>query len=73
PLDYLRGFAGFALTSENTLRKSVNVKNGFPAGEPLTKDMNALLKGLKDDPKVELYSEALVTLKTLPDLQYPQG
>ncbi|AVX92599.1 MULTISPECIES: UvrD-helicase domain-containing protein [Pseudomonas] len=72
-LDYLRGFAGFALTSENTLRKSVNVKNGFPAGEPLTKDMNALLKGLKDDPKVELYSEALVTLKTLPDLQYPQG
>lgn len=72
-LDYLRDFAAFALTSEDTLRKSVNVKNGFPAGEPLTKDMNGLLKGLKDNPAVEAYSEALATLKTLPDLKYPQG
>lgn len=72
-LDYLRAFAEFALTSENTLRKSVNVKNGFPAGEPLTKDMNGLLKDLKDDPCAEAYGEALVTLKTLPDLTYPLG
>jgi ATP-dependent helicase/nuclease subunit A len=69
-LAFLRNFASFILTGDNTLRAVVNVKNGMPAGHPITKEMNTLLKGLKgtDASVVSL----LVTAKTLPDSDYPE-
>lgn len=69
--EFMAKFAGFALTKDGDLRASVNVKNGFPAGHPLTKDFNAVLKGLKGSDEAVVYSEALKTLVDLPDAEYP--
>lgn len=69
--DFLREFAGFALKADGDLRAMVNVKNGFPAGHPLTKRCNDVLKDLKGTEQAERYASALNTLVKLPDAEFP--
>lgn len=69
-LAFIRNFADYMLTADNTLRALVNVRNGMPAGHAITKEMNTLLKSLKGV-DASIVSK-LVTAKTLPESDYPE-
>lgn len=71
-LAYLRTFADFMTTGEGSVRAVVNVKNGFPAKHPMTKQMNEALTAIKQSGRAAEYSQALQTLATLPDTVYPE-
>ncbi|WP_194073982.1 UvrD-helicase domain-containing protein [Thiomicrorhabdus aquaedulcis] len=72
-----RALAQWLLTSdEKGLRKTVTVKNGFPAGKGLAKEqkdrfLNALA-GLNADPHRAQLVESLAVLKNLPQPQYSE-
>ncbi|MBF6042964.1 UvrD-helicase domain-containing protein [Pseudomonas baetica] len=70
-LEYFGQFASYMLTSTGTLRAKVTVANGFPAKHFCTVEMNGILADLKVNPHSQEYAQALATLATLPELQYP--
>jgi ATP-dependent helicase/nuclease subunit A len=59
-----RALAAFLLTQEDTLRKTVNVKNGFPAGKEFKAQKDAMLAGLAHVGEAEV--AALGRLRQLP-------
>src|SRR5690606_14331930 len=71
-LAYLRQFASFMLTTTGTVRTKVDVRQGFPAKNPLTKKMNELLGLIRTSGEAETYARALQVLATLPDTLFPE-
>ncbi|HDS1721492.1 UvrD-helicase domain-containing protein [Pseudomonas putida] len=66
--DFARHAATALLKTDNVIRSVVNARNGFPAKEALTSRMNGFLKSLNGAPEI---SEALITLRDMPDEEYP--
>lgn len=71
-LAYMRQFADFIMTKDGKVRSLVNVKNGFPAKHIMTKGMNELLSGIKTSDRAGAFADALSTIVTLPDTEYPE-
>lgn len=71
-LEYLRKFATFMLTTTGTVRTKVDARQGFPAKNPLTKNMNELLASIRASGNAETYARALQVLATLPDTTFPE-
>lgn len=68
-LSFARAAAKKMLKTDGAIRTKVTAREGFPAKEPLTVAMNAFLAGLSGDEEI---NEALHTLATLPDTEYPE-
>lgn len=68
---YLRDFAGYILTADGNLRARVTSANGFPAGEDVTKRMNAALSAIKERGIAAELADPLRTMLALPDSDYP--
>ncbi|KAF0254307.1 UvrD-helicase domain-containing protein [Pseudomonas putida] len=66
--DFARHAATALLKADNVVRSKVDARNGFPAKEALTSRMNGFLKPLNGDPEI---SAALITLRDMPDTEYP--
>lgn len=66
--DFARHAATALLKADNVVRSKVDARNGFPAKEALTSRMNGFLKSLNGDPEI---SAALITLRDMPDTEYP--
>lgn len=69
-LAYLQAFADFVLTKDDNLRARVTAREGMPAGEPLTKAMNAILADLKGS--ADEVTKALAGVRSLPGVEYPE-
>jgi ATP-dependent helicase/nuclease subunit A len=59
-----RALAAFLLTQEDTVRKTVTVNNGFPAGKEFKAQKDAMLAALAALTKLQV--AALVRLRQLP-------
>ncbi|MBI5900221.1 MAG: UvrD-helicase domain-containing protein [Rhodocyclales bacterium] len=59
-----RALAAFLLTQDDTVRKTVNVRNGFPAGKEFKAQKDAMLAALAEVDQAQL--AALVRLRQLP-------
>jgi ATP-dependent helicase/nuclease subunit A len=59
-----RALAAFLLTQDDTLRKTVNVRNGFPAGKEFKAQKDAMFAALAEVDEAQL--AALVRLRQLP-------
>jgi ATP-dependent helicase/nuclease subunit A len=59
-----RALAAFLLTQDDTLRKTVNVRNGFPAAKEFKAQKDAMLAALAEVDEAQL--AALVRLRQLP-------
>jgi len=72
-----RGVCDFLLTTEATLRKSVNVNNGFPSGTPDEKARRKrcmeVFGEVRDLPDAEVLCEALGRIRRLPDPHYTES
>lgn len=66
--EFARHAAKALLKADNVVRSKVDSRNGFPAKEALTSRMNGFLKSINGGPEV---SEALITLRDMPDAEYP--
>lgn len=72
-----RAICEFLLTMDAALRKSVNVKNGFPSGTPqqkaTRKQCMELLAALRVLPEAEELCELLSRVRRLPDPRYTES
>lgn len=66
-----RQLSNALLTKAGELRRKVTKTNGFPAGEPQTAAMNALLSELHASPNSPVMVRALEEVSRLPDGHYP--
>lgn len=66
--DFARRAAKALLKTDNMIRSKVTAREGFPAKESLTQQMNAFLASLNGEPEVDF---ALITLRDLPEAEYP--
>jgi ATP-dependent exoDNAse (exonuclease V) beta subunit len=67
---FARAAATALLKTDNALRTRVTAREGFPAKEELTKQMNEFLKSVDRHDGID---QALQTLSCLPDVDYPES
>ena len=71
-VDQWRRLSGALLTSTDTLRRKVTVRDGFPPKNPATLAMNELLKELHENDVAEEIEGPLADVRALPDPVYPE-
>ncbi|MBO9471083.1 UvrD-helicase domain-containing protein [Endozoicomonas sp. G2_2] len=67
-----QGFARTLLTTLGDWRAKLTKREGFAADDPQTPDARAALEALKGHPDSETVRERLVSMMTLPVLEYPE-